>query len=75
MVNPELELPGKGDKIVSQKGNAVDKEAFETSLDEYYGLRGWDKKTGLLKKKQVSDLKLDELKDPAVSPKLFAEET
>jgi aldehyde:ferredoxin oxidoreductase len=74
MVNPELELPGKGDEIVSQKGNAVDKGAFEASLDEYYTLRGWDKRSGLLKKEQISELKLDELKEPTFSPTLFGEE-
>jgi aldehyde:ferredoxin oxidoreductase len=74
MVNPELELPGKGDTIVSQKGNAVDKTAFETSLDDYYAIRSWDKRTGLFKKDRIADLQLNELTTSPLSHKLFVEE-
>jgi aldehyde:ferredoxin oxidoreductase len=52
----------------------VDKAAFETSLDDYYTIRGWDKRTGLFKKDRISDLQLDELTKSPFSHKLFVEE-
>ena len=42
MFNPDLELPGAGDTIISRKGKTLDREAFEQMKDEYYRLRGWD---------------------------------
>lgn len=62
--NPGLFLPGPGDKVISRKGKAVDKEKFEKIKDEYYELRGWDLKTGLLKKDTLKKLDLDEVIEP-----------
>jgi aldehyde:ferredoxin oxidoreductase len=47
MFNPDLELPGSGDSIITRKGLTLDRDAFERMKDEYYGLRGWDVTTGL----------------------------
>jgi aldehyde:ferredoxin oxidoreductase len=59
MFNPDLELPGPGDEIVVRKGKTLDRAAFESMKDEYYGLRGWDVETGLQKAKALKDLGLD----------------
>jgi aldehyde:ferredoxin oxidoreductase len=58
MYNPELYLPGRGDEVISRKGKAVDREQFQQMMDEYYRLRGWDSKTGYLKKETLQKLDL-----------------
>jgi aldehyde:ferredoxin oxidoreductase len=47
MFNPDLELPGRGNEIISRKGMTLDREAFERMKDEYYRMRGWDAASGL----------------------------
>jgi aldehyde:ferredoxin oxidoreductase len=64
MHNPELFLPASGDEVISRKGKAVDKEKFEKMKDEYYELRGWDIKTGLLKKDTLKKLDLTDIIEP-----------
>jgi aldehyde:ferredoxin oxidoreductase len=64
MRNPELFLPGKGDEIISRKGKAVDREKFEQMKDEYYELRGWDVPTGLLTRKTLIRLELEDIIEP-----------
>ena len=39
----------------------VDREKFEKIKDEYYQLRGWDSKTGLLKKDTLKKLGLEDI--------------
>ena len=63
MHNPELYLPGAGDEIISRKGKALEKERFETLLDDYYRLRGWDIATGLPKEETLRALDLAEVID------------
>jgi aldehyde:ferredoxin oxidoreductase len=63
-LNPELFLPGEGDKVISRKGKAMDREKFEQLKDEYYQLRGWDVPTGLLKKDTLKILDLDYVIEP-----------
>lgn len=64
LYNPELFLPGSGDEVISRKGKAVDLTQFEKIKDEYYGLRGWDEQTGLLKKDTLQKLELNEVIEP-----------
>jgi aldehyde:ferredoxin oxidoreductase len=64
MHNPELFLPASGDEVISRKGKAVDKEKFEKMKDEYYELRGWDVKTGLMKKDTLKKLDLADIIEP-----------
>lgn len=58
MFNPDLELPGSGDTIITRKGQTLDRDAFERMKDEYYGLRGWDGATGLQTRKSLETLGL-----------------
>ncbi len=58
MYNPELYLPGQGDAVISRKGKAVDKIEFETMMDEYYKLRGWEVATGLPEQETLQNLGL-----------------
>jgi aldehyde:ferredoxin oxidoreductase len=56
MFNPDLELPGAGDNIISRKGMTLDRNAFERMKDEYYLLRGWDVKSGIQTRKGLEQL-------------------
>jgi aldehyde:ferredoxin oxidoreductase len=59
MFNPDLELPGRGDDIISRKGKTLDRESFERMKDEYYLLRGWDVGSGMQTTKKLQELGLD----------------
>jgi len=58
MYNPELYLPGSGEEVISRKGKAVDRDQFETIMDEYYALRGWDVRTGIPTAETLQELGL-----------------
>ncbi len=45
--NPEFMLPGPGGELVTRLNAVLDREKFAAMMDEYYGLRGWDKASGL----------------------------
>ena len=47
MFNPDLELPERGNEIISRKGMTLDRKAFEVMKDEYYRMRSWDPASGL----------------------------
>jgi len=64
MFNPDLELPGKADEIISRKGKALDRDGFRQMMDEYYELRGWDAATGFLRKETLARLDLTDLIEP-----------
>jgi aldehyde:ferredoxin oxidoreductase len=59
MFNPDLELPGTGDTVISRKGKTLDREEFEGMKDEYYRLRGWDVQSGMQTNKKLHELGLD----------------
>jgi len=61
MFNPDLFLPGSGDEVISVRGKALTREAFEKMKDEYYELRGWDVATGLFKRDTLRALNLPEV--------------
>jgi len=42
-------------------GAVVDREKFDLILDEYYGCRGWNEKTGLPKKETLEKLGLHDI--------------
>jgi len=58
LFNPDLELPGAEDEIITRKGKTMNHSDFERMKDEYYSLRGWDVATGLQKKGQLKKLGL-----------------
>ena len=58
MFNPDLELPGTGDEIISRKGRTLDRKEFEKMKDEYYSFRGWDVATGLQTRKKLEELRM-----------------
>jgi len=61
--NPDCLVPGKDGRVVSKKGNRIDREAFERLKSEYYALRGWDIAGGLLTEAGLRELGLADLID------------
>ena len=61
MFNPDLDLPGAGDAIISRKGKTIDRGEFEQMKDEYYTLRGWDVGSGMQTKKKLEELGMSDL--------------
>lgn len=60
-LNPDLIVPGPGEKPLSVKGAVLDRKKYEQMLREFYELRGWDTETGLqwvetLERMGLSDL-------------------
>ncbi len=43
------------------KGVKLDKKKFEHMVDEYYELRGWDKKTGFIAEEKLKELEMDDI--------------
>ena len=60
-MNPEVIIPGPGDKIISRKGHTLDREVFDKMRSEFYELRGWDTQTGLQKMETLERIGLPEL--------------
>ncbi len=59
--NPDAIVPGRKGEIFSRKGMVVDREQFERMKDEYYGIRGWDVRTGLQKRARLEELGLGDV--------------
>ena len=59
--NPEFMLPGPDGQLITRKGAVVERDKFNTMMDEYYAIRGWDVKTGLQTTKKLEELGLSEI--------------
>ncbi len=49
------------------KGEVLDKEKFETMKDEYYEIRGWDKKTGIPSRDKLEELGLGDVAEEVLN--------
>ncbi len=56
--NPDCLVPGKNGRVVSKKGNKVERDAFDKLKDEYYALRGWNAAGGLPTEAKLKELDL-----------------
>lgn len=54
-------LPGRFTEPMEDTGWRIPVEDFERMLDEYYELRGWDRKTGVPKLEKIRELGVEEL--------------
>ncbi len=61
-MNPDVIVPGPGNRVVSKKGWMLDRDDFDRMRDEFYGLRGWDS-SGVQKKATLVDLGLGDVAD------------
>ena len=59
--SPEALAPGPEGRVISRKGEVVDREKFEQLKDEYYQLRGWDVATGLPTVTKLEQLELGDI--------------
>ncbi len=61
MYNPERNMPGKGDELISRRTKAIGKAEFKKMMDDYYALRGWDTATGLPTRATLARLDLEDI--------------
>ena len=59
----ECLVPDIDGHFVTRKDVVVERDEFEKMKDEYYTLRGWDKKNGLQTNAELKRLELDEISD------------
>ena len=45
--NPDFMLPGPDGELITRKEAVLDRGKFESMMDEYYAIRGWDPGSGL----------------------------
>ena len=59
--NTDCLVPGKNGEVVSRKGVKIERSDFEKLKSEYYGLRGWEIKSGLQTAAKLRDLELSDV--------------
>ena len=47
-LNPDVIVPGRGEKVISRKGQTLDRKTYDRMLKEFYKIRGWDPAIGNL---------------------------
>lgn len=60
-MNPNVIVPGTGDKVISRKGQTLDRDDFDSMRKEFYELCGWDTESGLQKAETLERLGLSDL--------------
>jgi len=70
--NPDCLVPGPNGEKFSRKGMVIDRGKFEEMKDEYYGLRGWDVRTGLQTKATLEGLELGDVAEEMAGLGLLA---
>ena len=60
-MNPDVIVPGPGEKVISRKGQTLDRQVFEEMRGEFYDLRGWDAASGMQKAETLERLGLADL--------------
>jgi aldehyde:ferredoxin oxidoreductase len=61
ITNPQGIAPGKDGEVFTKKNPVLDRDKFEEMKREFYGLRGWDKATGLQTKTKLKELDLNDV--------------
>ena len=64
---PGCLVPGPDGKVISRKGETVDRAKFEKMKNEYYALRGWDVATGLQTRDGLTQIGLKDVADDLAS--------
>ena len=60
-LNPDCIFPGPRGETISRKGALFEKDKFLAMREEYYGLRNWDRESGLQTRTGLADLGLDDV--------------
>jgi len=58
---PECFAPGKDFQNVLKKRETLKRDDFEKLKDDYYGVRGWDIRTGLQTKAKLKALDIEDI--------------
>ena len=61
IMNPDVIVPGPGQKVISRKGQILDRKVFEEMRKEFYDLRGWNAESGLQKAQSLERIGLSDL--------------
>jgi aldehyde:ferredoxin oxidoreductase len=61
IMNPDVIVPGPGEKVISRKGQTLDRNVFEKMRKEFYDLRGWNSDSGLQKAQTLERIGLSDL--------------
>ncbi len=62
-LKPDCIFPGRNGKVISRKGAIFEKDKFRDMLEEFYDLRGWNRKTGLQTRARLEELGLADVAD------------
>ena len=63
-LNPDIIVPGRGEEVISRKGQTLDRKTYDRMLKEFYKIRGWNPESGLqrtdiLGSQRLSDIAQD----------------
>ena len=63
-LNPDIIVPGRGEVVISRKGQTLDRKTYDRMLKEFYKIRGWNPESGLqrtdiLGSQRLSDIAQD----------------
>jgi len=63
-LNPDVIVPGRGEEVISRKGQTLDRKTYDRMLKEFYKIRGWNPESGLqrtdiLGSQRLSDIAQD----------------
>ena len=61
IMNPDVIVPRPGQKVISRKGQILDRKVFEEMRKEFYDLRGWNAESGLQKAQSLERIGLSDL--------------
>ena len=59
--SPDGVMPGPDGELISRLGLKLNRDEYNSMLDEYYHLRGWDSNTGLPTSEKLAELGLKEI--------------
>jgi len=60
-LNPDCLFPGQNGEIISRKGAVFERDKFLNMLAEFYGLRGWNRESGLQTEVKLQELDLGDV--------------
>jgi len=60
-LNPDVIVPGRGEEVISRKGQTLDRKTYDRMLNEFYKIRGWDPESGLQKADTLGSQRLSDL--------------
>ena len=60
-LNPDVIVPGRGEEVISRKGQILDRKIYARMLRDFYEIRGWNPESGLQRTSILSALGLADI--------------